>query len=377
MVPLPALTAATAAESVRRMDTAKAPLLRLEGLRRPVGGLQALDLMMAAGECVALLGPAGSGKSAVLRVLAGQERADSGRALLHGENIFLISPARRDLALMMPPAALARNRTVAENVEQSLAAVPRAERPGRIARTLAQLGLDGLEGRRPPQLPPVQQLRLCLARAVAAAPALLLLDDPLDGLDPTLRRQFGLELRGLFRRLGLSVLLATREAPEAMALADRIVVLEAGQMVQAGTPQELYEKPETAFVASLVGDNNRLPGTVLALEDDMAMVRLDCGPEVEARLADAGGPGSRCVVAVRPEKVAVAAMSAEEMGEGAVPAVLRDLIFLGDHVRLLLEIGRGGAVVARRAPGGRLPRVGGPAAVAWDGNAAFAYRALR
>jgi hypothetical protein len=106
-------------------------------------------------------------------------------------------------------------------------------------------------------------------------------------------------------------------------------------------------------------------------------VRLDCGPVVEARHIDAGGPGSRCIVTVRPDKVAVAAMSAEEMGEGALPAQLRDAIFLGDHLRVLLEIGEGGRLVATRPVGARLPRPGGPASVAWDPYAAFAYRALR
>jgi ABC-type Fe3+/spermidine/putrescine transport system ATPase subunit len=356
-----------------------ASLLRLEGVRKAAGGLHGLDLEIAAGECVALLGPAGTGKSAALRILAGQDKADAGTATLRGEPLFRIPPDRRGITLLLPPAALFRNRTVQENVAQPLAArrVPAAEQLGRIGRVLTLLGLDGYEGRKPPQLPPLLQFRVCLARAVVAEPSLLLLDDPLDGLDPSMRHRLGLEMRGLFRRLGMTVLLATREAPEAMVLADRIIVLEGGAVVQAATPQTLYDAPASAFVASLVGENNRLPGTVLALEDDMARIKLDCGPEVEARMADAGGPGSRCVVAVRQEKVAVAAMSAEEMGEGAVSAALRDLVFLGDHVRLLLEIGDGGMLVARRPPGARIPRIGGPASVAWDGNAAFAYRALR
>ena len=131
-------------------------------------------------------------------------------------------------------------------------------------------------------------------------------------------------------------------------------------MVQQGTPQQVYDDPATGFVAGLLGENNRLPGTVMALEGDECQVRLDCGPELWARRADAGGPGSRCIVAIRPERVAVAAMSAEEMGEGALAAALRDAIFLGDHVRLLLELGRGGVLVAKRPAGSRVPRIGGP-----------------
>jgi hypothetical protein len=164
---------------------------------------------------------------------------------------------------------------------------------------------------------------------------------------------------------------------EAMLLADHLVVLEAGQVVQQGTPQQVYEEPATAAVAALLGENNRLPGTVMALDAEDCQVRLDCGPELWARHGDAAGPGSRCIVAVRPERVAVAAMRAEEMGEGALEAVLRDVIFLGAHLRLVLEVGRGGMLVAKRPPGSRVPRLGGPAAVAWDPYAAFAFRALR
>ncbi|WP_149540854.1 TOBE domain-containing protein [Siccirubricoccus phaeus] len=338
-----------------------APVLEVEGLGLPGAGLRALDLRLGAGEVVALLG---AGAGAVLAVLAGQARAAAGRVRLPG------GPP----GLLPPPAALFRNRTVLENLAPGLAGWPAAERPARAARLLARTGLEGQEGKRPPQLSPAQQLRLCLARALAPGPALLLLDDPLAGLDPGPRRALALEWRSLFRRLGQAVLLTTPEGAEAMALAGRLLVLEAGEVVQEGPPQALYDAPATAFVAGLIGENNRLPGTVLALEEDMARVRLDCGPELEARLADAGGPGSRCIVAVRPEKVAVAAMSAEELGEGALPASLQEVVFLGPEVRLVLGVGEGGVLVARRPPGGRLPRVGGPAAVAWDAYAAFAYR---
>jgi ABC-type Fe3+/spermidine/putrescine transport system ATPase subunit len=222
---------------------------------------------------------------------------------------------------------------------------------------------------------------VALARALAPEQPVLLLDDPLAGLDPPARRALAFEWRRLFRRLGLTVLLATRDGEEAMALGDRVAVLEEGRIAQLDTPRRLYEDPATAFVASLAGENNRLPGTVEWREETECGVRLDCGSLVEARVADAGGPGSRCIVAVRPERVAVAALPAEEMGEGALPAVLRDTVFLGDHVRLLLELGsgagQGGLLVARRPPGSRMPVPGGPASVAWDPYAAFAYRALR
>ncbi|MDB5372113.1 MAG: putative spermidine/putrescine transport system ATP-binding protein, partial [Belnapia sp.] len=274
---------------------------------------------------------------------------------------------------------LPARRSVQEAVAQPLAGfdVPGRDRPARIARALTLLGLDGMEGRPVASLAPPLRIRVALARALAPEQPLLLLDDPLAGLDPPLRRALGFEWRGLFRRLGLTVLLATRDGEEAMAMADHVAVLEAGGIAQLDTPRRLYEEPATAFVASLAGENNRLPGTVEWREETECGVRLACGPLVEARVADVGGPGSRCIVTIRPEKVAVAALPAEEMGEGALPAALRDTIFLGDHVRLLLELGDGGMLVARRPPGSRMPVPGGPASVAWDPYAAFAYRALR
>ncbi|MBL6455633.1 ABC transporter ATP-binding protein [Belnapia sp. T6] len=354
-----------------------APLLRCEGVRRAAAGLRGIDLDLVRGEVLAVLAPGGAGKTALLRLVAGLDRPDAGRLLLAGRDLAPLSPPRRGLSLLDP--LLPERRSVQEVAGAMLPAydVPARDRPARIARALTALGLDGQEGKPVAQLGPAARCRLAFARALAPEQPVLLLDDPLVGLDPAPRRALGFELRRLFRRLDLSVLLATREGEEAMALADRVAVIEDGEIAQCAPPRLLYEEPATAFVAGLLGENNRLPGTVEWREETECAVRLDCGPVVEARVADAGGPGSRCIVAVRPERVAVAALPAEEMGEGALPAALRDTVFLGDHVRLLLELGEGGMLVSRRPPGSRNPVPGGPASVAWDPYAAFAYRALR
>ena len=356
------------------MDT---PLIEFEAVAKTKAGLAGIGFALARGETLALLGPAGAGKTMLLRLLAGQERPDRGRLLLAGRDLAPLSPPRRGIAAFEP--GLPARSTVQEAVSQPLASydVPGRDRPARVARALTLLGLDGFEGRPLAALAPLPRLRVALARALAPEQPVLLLDDPLAGLDPPARRALGFELRRLVRRLGLTVLLATRDGEEAMALADRVAVLEEGGIAQLDTPRRLYEEPATAFVASLAGENNRLPGTVEWREEEECGVRLACGPLVEARVADAGGPGSRCIVTIRPEKVAVAALPAEEMGEGALPAALRDLIFLGDHVRLLLELGEGGMLVAKRPVGSRVPVPGGPASVAWDPYAAFAFRALR
>lgn len=354
-----------------------APLLRFEAVRKPSLGLSGIDLAVPRGGCTVLLGPGGAGKTGVLRLLAGLASPDAGRLLLEGVELDRRPDGRRGFGVFQPVDAMPAGQRVERVVTEPVLDLPGPLRAAQVARALTQLGLDGQEATRLGDLGPVPRRRLALARALAPQPAVLLLDEPLAGLDHAARQRLALDWRALFRRIGLTTVLATREPAEAMLLADQLVVLEAGEVVQQGTPQQVYDDPETGFVAGLLGENNRLPGTVLALEAEECQVRLDCGPELWARRADAAGPGSRCIVAIRPERVAVAAMRAEEMGEGALPAALRDAIFLGDHVRLLLELGRGGTLVAKRPAGSRVPRVGGPASVAWDPYAAFAFRVLR
>lgn len=353
------------------------PLLQFEMVTQAKAGLVGIDFAVTRGETLALLGATGAGKTALLRLLAGQARPEAGRVLLAGRDLAPQAPPRRGLAIFDP--LLPTRGSVQDAVSQPLATydIAARDRPARIARALTLLGLDGFEGRPLAALGAVPRLRVALARVIAPEQPLLVLDDPLAGLDPPARCALSFELRRILRRIGVTVLLATRDAEEAMVLADRIAVLEDGSIAQLEAPQRLYEEPATAFIASLVGENNRLPGTVEWREEDECGVRLACGPLVEARVADVGGPGSRCIVAIRPEKVAVAAIPAEEMGEGALPAALRDSVFLGDHVRLLLEVGEGGMLVAKRPPGTRMPVPGGPASVAWDPYVAFAYRALR
>jgi putative spermidine/putrescine transport system ATP-binding protein len=173
------------------------------------------------------------------------------------------------------------------------------------------------------------------------------------------------------------VLHATREAGEAMAAADRIAVLVDGRLRQCAAPRDLYEAPADATVARLLGEDNRLPGLVEAVEDGIARIRLACGPLVEADAGDLAA-GRRCIVSVRPERIAVAAVSAAEMGEGAIPAMLRDIVFRGDHVRLIVSIGGfgGDSVVVRRpatAPlAGLVP--GADLALAWQSHHARALR---
>jgi putative spermidine/putrescine transport system ATP-binding protein len=353
-------------------------LVRFEAVRKeyPAAAASArpavrdLNLDVARGELLTLLGPSGSGKTTTLMMLAGFEQPTAGRILLEGRDISSTPPHRRGIGVVFQNYALFPHMSVAENVAFPLEArgVPKAERAARVAKALEMVRLSGFGARRPAQLSGGQQQRVALARAMVFEPPIVLLDEPLGALDKALREEMQLEIRALHQRLGLTMLYVTHDQAEALTLSDRIAVFEHGRIRQLAPPREMYQEPANAFVAGFVGENNRLPGEVLGVEGEECRVRLDCGPEVVARRVDSGAPGSRCLVTVRPERVAVAAMPPEELGaEDALAARLEEAIFQGDHIRLRLSIGQGGEVVAKRPAGmGALPEPGTMASIAWS-----------
>jgi putative spermidine/putrescine transport system ATP-binding protein len=362
------------------------PLVRFEGVRKAyapgsAAAVRDLDLAVERGELLTLLGPSGSGKTTTLMMLAGFEQPTEGRILLEGNDIARIPAHRRGIGVVFQSYALFPHMSVAENVAFPLEArrIGRVERAARVARALAAVRLEGLADRRPAQLSGGQQQRVALARALVFEPPIVLLDEPLGALDKSLREEMQLELRDLHRRLRVTMLHVTHDQQEALTLADRIAVFEGGRIRQLATPPTLYERPENAFVAGFVGENNLLPGTVIGPgeeDEDDCRVRLDVGLEVEARVADAGLPGSRCVVAVRPERVAIAAIPARDFGEeGALAAMVIESIFLGDHIRLKVSLGDRGEIVAKRpAMGPPPPPPGTHVSVAWQAANARAFR---
>ncbi|MFC7553596.1 ABC transporter ATP-binding protein [Pseudoroseomonas wenyumeiae] len=204
----------------------------------------------------------------------------------------------------------------------------------------------------------------------------MLLDEPLGALDKALREEMQFEIRDIHQRLGVTMMYVTHDQQEALTLSDRIAVFEGGLIRQLAPPRAIYDRPANAFVAGFVGENNRLPGRVLTRDAEEARIALDCGPEVLARAADDLAPGALCLVTIRPERVAVAGVAAAELGEGAMPAMVREAIFQGDHVRLKLALGDGGEILAKRPVGGTtLPEPGSVAAVAWEAGQALAFAA--
>ena len=339
--------------------------------------LAGLTLSIASGEALALLGPPGAGKTLAMHLLAGFTRPGTGRVLLAGRSLVATPPHRRDLALVERDPALFPTMSVRDNVAfpLRLRGIDRRLREARAAEALAAFGLDARTPRDPRDLTPDQALRVALARALVFRPTLLLLDDPFADLGAVACDAVLADLRAAQRSHGMALLLATRAMDDALALADRIAVLIGGRLVQAGSPRAVYDEPASVAVARLTGAINLLPGVVLDREDNECRIRLDCGPVVSARAMDCGPPGSPCLLALRPERIAVAAMAAAELGDEAVPARLIEASFLGDRVRLRLGLGNGAEIIATRpAMGAALPAPGGPAAIAWPWSQALVFR---
>jgi putative spermidine/putrescine transport system ATP-binding protein len=360
------------------------PFVRFDRVRRSFDGtadaVRDLSLDIARGEFLTLLGPSGSGKTTTLMMLAGFEQPDAGEILVDGQAITRLPPHRRNIGVVFQSYALFPHMTVAQNVAFPLEVrgMARGAQREKVARALDMVQLSGFADRLPAQLSGGQQQRVALARALVFEPRLVLMDEPLGALDRALREEMQAEIRHLHAALGVTMVYVTHDQAEALRLSDRIAVMEGGMLRQVGTPEALYETPQDAFVAGFLGESNFLPGRVTALEDDLALVQLECGVEVEA-LAGTVQPGERCLVAVRPERIAVAAIAAEEMGAGALPATLLEAAYLGDHIRLLLRVGVPGAPsaeVAVKRPAG-VPMAGLqpglPASLAWQPHHARAF----
>jgi putative spermidine/putrescine transport system ATP-binding protein len=254
--------------------------LRVEQLSAGYRGsrvLACLDLDIQRGEFVALLGSSGCGKTTLLRAIAGFVRPDSGLIAVGGKDVTHLPPDRRGMALVFQSYALWPHMTVSQNIGYGLklSRFPRAEIAAKVAQMEALLGLAGLGARKPSELSGGQRQRVALGRALAIDPSILLLDEPLSNLDARIRLQVRHEIRALQKRLGITTVHVTHDREEAMVMADRIVILNAGQIAQQGSPEEVYNRPASSFVAAFMGAENTLPlnGSVVGL-----MVDIEAGP---------------------------------------------------------------------------------------------------
>jgi putrescine transport system ATP-binding protein len=284
------------------------PLLRIDAVVKKFGRFKAVDrlsLDIRAGEFFALLGPSGCGKTTLLRMIAGFETPDEGRILLDGKDIARVLPHRRPVNMMFQNYALFPHLTVRDNIAFGLkrAGMARAEMDKRVAGLAALLKLQGLEKRRPDQLSGGQKQRVALARALARRPQVLLLDEPLAALDKKLRESTQLELMELQRRLGMTFIIVTHDQEEAMTVAHRIGVMDGGRIEQVATPRELYEAPNSRWIAEFVGDVNVFEGEVDKREAGRLTISTkDAGAIVAAEPRQPITNTAICV-AIRPEKV--------------------------------------------------------------------------
>jgi iron(III) transport system ATP-binding protein len=304
--------------------------------------LNGVSMQLNRGEVVSLLGPSGSGKTTLLRAVAGLEAARRGRITL-GDRVMFDGAAgvdvlaeHRDLGLVFQSYALWPHKTVFENVAYPLRLrkTPAGEMRQRVHDVLAQLGLGHLPDRHPHQLSGGQQQRVAIGRALVYNPRVLLLDEPLSNLDAKLREEARAFLRELIMRLGLSALMVTHDQSEAMAISDRILLLNNGRIEQQGTPQEMYSTPETLFCAEFMGSNNRLSGKIVEVRGDQARIQGE-GWVVWGRAGAGVAVGGDACAVVRIEQVRVA----DAPGENALEMSLVTSMYLGDRWEYLFRSG--------------------------------------
>ena len=299
---------------------------------QPVVAVDDVSLAFGGGSFVTLLGPSGCGKTTTLRMIAGFENPTSGRILVDGADVSRRTPDKREMGMVFQSYALFPHLSVFENVAYGLRLRRRSGAALREAvdRTLELVNLRGLGSRRPSELSGGQQQRVALARAMAIEPRVLLFDEPLSNLDAKLRVALRTEIRRIQQQLGITSIYVTHDQSEAMALSDVVVVMNAGRVEQAGSPDEVYRRPTNRFVADFIGRANFLEGAVAAVDGPMATVDL-LGQRLAIPGADGVRAGERATVVVRPESIRV--------GEGELRARVSRATFLGPLAEYELEAG--------------------------------------
>jgi spermidine/putrescine transport system ATP-binding protein len=317
--------------------------IRFEHVTKRFGdtiAVEGLDISIRPGEFFSLLGPSGCGKTTTLRMVAGFEQPSEGRIFLEGEPVESVPPYHRNVNTVFQSYALFEHLDVTDNVAFGLKRrrVDSGEIRERVKESLELVQLTGRERAKPRELSGGQKQRVALARALVNRPAVLLLDEPLGALDLKLRKQMQVELKGIQREVGITFLYVTHDQEEALAMSDRIAVMEDGQVRQCGTPEEVYERPQGPFVAGFIGISNLLPATV-----DDGGVRLSSGQRFAAPVPSECSEGSKVYLSVRPEKIW---LDEREDGMVSVDGTIVERVYVGTTTQVIVELAPGLRLVA-------------------------------
>jgi len=313
-----------------------------------VSAVDHVSVQIKDGEFFSLLGPSGCGKTTTLRMIAGFETPTEGNILIHGKEMGYVPAFKRPVNTVFQQYALFPHMTIEENVGFGLEmkGVPRAERQKKVEATLNMVRLLGTERCKPNQLSGGQQQRIALARALINQPEVLLLDEPLGALDLKLRKEMQLELKTIQREVGITFIYVTHDQEEALTMSDRIAVMSQGKLLQVGSAQEIYERPQSRFVADFIGETNYLEGKVLREDASFVSVALDAGGQVWVTSGEQVRTGDRTTVAVRPEKIVFHHVDETDHKDFPVGKII-DHIYIGSDTIYVIEFPDGSLIKAR------------------------------
>lgn len=324
-----------------RMTLHRGASVRFDSVQKSYDGetlvVKDLNLDIEKGEFLTMLGPSGSGKTTCLMMLAGFEPASYGEIFLNEKPINNVPPHKRGVGMVFQNYALFPHMTVAENLAFPLQVrnMSKSEQQEKVKRALEMVELPEFGSRRPAQLSGGQQQRVAVARALVFEPDLVLMDEPLGALDKQLREQMQYEIKHIHENLGVTVVYVTHDQTEALTMSDRVAVFNDGVIQQLSSPDALYETPQNSFVAQFIGENNKLNGTITAINDNICDVRLADGTALKADKVNVGSVGENTTLSLRPERVEI---HATDSMENRINGRIEELIYLGDHIRVRMSV---------------------------------------
>ncbi|MEH2452174.1 ABC transporter ATP-binding protein [Nostoc sp.] len=303
-----------------------------------------IDLDVRQGEFFSILGPSGCGKTTTLRLIAGFEIADAGKVLIQGQSMTNVPPYRRPVNTVFQSYALFNHLNVWDNIAFGLRLkkIRKSQIEARVEEALKLVKMESLRSRFPNQLSGGQQQRVALARALVNRPTVVLLDEPLGALDLKLRKEMQIELSNLHKDLGLTFVMVTHDQEEALSLSDRIAVMNQGKIEQVGTPSQIYERPQTSFVADFIGDTNLFSGEIVAVDSSNVQISTKTGLSIViSRAEDTPSELSQAVVvSVRPEKIQLS-LYPPNLPANSFEGRLVNVMYLGTHVNYVVELTNG------------------------------------